>query len=100
MSHTLYPPARQRLQRSELAVPGSNPGMFEKAANSSADYDSKVPKGDPRVLLSAMSALFQQVELGGAVPRLNQVDLPCADRQQNCPNRPPFAKVYDSHLPT
>jgi citrate lyase subunit beta/citryl-CoA lyase len=38
MSHTQYPPARQRLQRSELAVPGSNPGMFEKAADSAADY--------------------------------------------------------------
>ena len=38
MSHTQHPPARQRLQRSELAVPGSNPGMFEKAANSAADY--------------------------------------------------------------
>jgi len=38
MSHTQYPPARQRLQRSELAVPGSNPGMFEKAVNSAADY--------------------------------------------------------------
>ena len=38
MSHTQYPPCRQRLQRSELAVPGSNPGMMEKAANSSADY--------------------------------------------------------------
>ncbi len=38
MSHTQHPPARQRLQRSELAVPGSNPDMFEKAANSAADY--------------------------------------------------------------
>ncbi|MCP4387669.1 MAG: CoA ester lyase, partial [Gammaproteobacteria bacterium] len=38
MSHTQYAPARQRLQRSELAVPGSNPGMFEKAADSAADY--------------------------------------------------------------
>jgi len=38
MSHTQYPQARQRLQRSELAVPGSNPGMFEKAANSDVDY--------------------------------------------------------------
>jgi len=38
MSHTQYPQARQRLQRSELAIPGSNPGMFEKAANSPADY--------------------------------------------------------------
>ena len=38
MSHTRYEPARQRLQRSELAVPGSNPKMFEKAAASDADY--------------------------------------------------------------
>jgi malyl-CoA/(S)-citramalyl-CoA lyase len=38
MSHTAYPPARQRLQRSELAVPGSNPSMFDKAANSDVDY--------------------------------------------------------------
>ena len=30
--------ARQRLQRSELAVPGSSPEMFEKAAGSDADY--------------------------------------------------------------
>ncbi len=38
MSFTQYTPARTRLQRSELAVPGSNPGMFEKAANSNADF--------------------------------------------------------------
>ncbi len=34
MSFTLVEQARARLQRSELAVPGSNPGMFEKAAKS------------------------------------------------------------------
>ena len=38
MSHTRYAPARQRLQRSELAVPGSNPALFEKAAASNVDY--------------------------------------------------------------
>ena len=38
MSHTRTPERTQRLQRSELAVPGSNPGMFEKAAASNADY--------------------------------------------------------------
>jgi len=38
MSHTFYPSVRQRLQRSELAVPGSSPGMFEKAFKSEADY--------------------------------------------------------------
>ena len=38
MSHKFYKPARSRLQRSELAVPGSSPQMFEKALNSPADY--------------------------------------------------------------
>ena len=38
MSHTSYPDARTRLQRSELAVPGSSPKMFEKALNSEADF--------------------------------------------------------------
>jgi citrate lyase beta subunit len=37
MSHTLHPLRRQRLQRSTLAVPGSNPSMIEKAADSAAD---------------------------------------------------------------
>ena len=38
MSHTSYPNAKSRLQRSELAVPGSSPKMFEKALKSNADY--------------------------------------------------------------
>jgi len=38
MSHTFFKSVRPRLQRSELAVPGSNPGMFEKALKSEADY--------------------------------------------------------------
>lgn len=38
MSYTLHPLKRQRLQRSELAVPGSNPAMIEKAADSDVDY--------------------------------------------------------------
>ena len=38
MSHQYYNPAKIRLQRSELAVPGSSPKMFEKALNSNADY--------------------------------------------------------------
>ena len=38
MSHIIYEPVKQRLQRSELAVPGSSPKMFEKALKSSADY--------------------------------------------------------------
>ena len=38
MSYTLYPMRRPRLQRSELAVPGSNPSFIDKAAESRADY--------------------------------------------------------------
>lgn len=38
MSYTLHPLKKQRLQRSELAVPGSNPSMIEKAAESDVDY--------------------------------------------------------------
>ena len=38
MSFKYYKPARSRLQRSELAVPGSSPEMFEKALKSKSDY--------------------------------------------------------------
>ncbi len=38
MSFKFYKPAKSRLQRSELAVPGSSPKMFEKALNSNADF--------------------------------------------------------------
>jgi len=37
MSFTIIEQATPRLHRSELAVPGSNPAMFEKAAKSAAD---------------------------------------------------------------
>ena len=37
MSFTTIEPARARLQRSELAVPGTNPALFRKAAQSAAD---------------------------------------------------------------
>jgi malyl-CoA/(S)-citramalyl-CoA lyase len=38
MSLTRHEPATIRLQRSELAVPGSNPALFRKALESEADY--------------------------------------------------------------
>jgi malyl-CoA/(S)-citramalyl-CoA lyase len=38
MSFTQYRTRKTRVQRSELAVPGSNPGMFEKALKSEADF--------------------------------------------------------------
>jgi citrate lyase subunit beta/citryl-CoA lyase len=38
MSHTLYENKTPRVQRCELAVPGSRPEMFEKALKSGADF--------------------------------------------------------------
>jgi citrate lyase beta subunit len=38
MSRTLYPMRQPRLQRSELAVPGSNTSFIDKAAGSAADF--------------------------------------------------------------
>ena len=38
MSHTSYENARARVQRSELAVPGSSPKMYEKAIKSAAEF--------------------------------------------------------------
>ncbi len=38
MSHTLYETTIQRVQRCELAVPGSSPEMFEKALKSGVDF--------------------------------------------------------------
>lgn len=38
MSHTLYAASVSRIQRCELAVPGSSPELFEKALKSGVDY--------------------------------------------------------------
>lgn len=38
MSHTLYETKTPRVQRCELAVPGSRPEMFEKALKSGVDF--------------------------------------------------------------
>lgn len=63
MSHTRYEPVRQRLQRSELAVPGSNPTMFEKALKSEADYifldveDAVAPDDKERARQNIIEAL-------------------------------------------
>ncbi|MEI7796977.1 MAG: aldolase/citrate lyase family protein, partial [Methylococcaceae bacterium] len=38
MSHTLYSASVSRVQRCELAVPGTSPEMFEKALKSGVDF--------------------------------------------------------------
>jgi citrate lyase subunit beta/citryl-CoA lyase len=65
MSHTRFEPARQRLQRSELAVPGSNPGMFRKALDGEADYifldleDAVAPADKERARTNVIQALLE-----------------------------------------
>ena len=63
MSHTNYAPVASRLQRSELAVPASNPKMMEKALASDADYvfldleDAVAPADKPQARKNAIEAL-------------------------------------------
>ena len=63
MSHTLHPLRRARLQRSELAVPASNPGMIDKAADGPADYvfldleDAVAPPEKEKARKNAVEAL-------------------------------------------
>ena len=63
MSHTLYPLRRQRLQRSELAVPASNTSMIDKAADGPADYvfldleDAVAPPEKEQARKNAVQAL-------------------------------------------
>ena len=65
MSHTRYEPARPRLQRSELAVPGSQPGMFGKALESDADYvfldleDAVAPGDKEQARKNVIAALLE-----------------------------------------
>lgn len=63
MSHTRYEQHNPRLQRSELAVPGSSPNMFEKAADSEVDYifldleDAVAPDDKPLARKNVIQAL-------------------------------------------
>jgi citrate lyase subunit beta/citryl-CoA lyase len=63
MSHTLFPLRKQRLQRSELAVPASNPSMIDKAAAGPADFvfldleDAVAPPEKEQARRNAVQAL-------------------------------------------
>jgi malyl-CoA/(S)-citramalyl-CoA lyase len=83
MSHTRYEPARPRLQRSELAVPGSQPGMFRKALESEADYifldleDAVAPADKVQARLNVIAALreYDWRERGKTIAvRINGID--------------------------
>lgn len=70
MSHTINHLRRLRLQRSELAVPGSNPEMIGKAVNSDADYifldieDAVAPPDKERARANIIAAL-NEIDWGG-----------------------------------
>lgn len=63
MSHTIHHLRKLRVQRSELAVPGSNEEMIGKAANSAADYvfldieDAVAPPDKERARANIIRAL-------------------------------------------
>jgi citrate lyase subunit beta/citryl-CoA lyase len=83
MSHTRYEPARPRLQRSTLAVPGSQPQMFQKAAESEADVvfldleDAVAPADKEQARLNVIKAL-NEIDWKSAgktvMVRLNGID--------------------------
>jgi malyl-CoA/(S)-citramalyl-CoA lyase len=81
MSFTIIEQATPRLHRSELAVPGSNPGLFEKAAASAADIvfldveDAVAPDDKPQARRNIIQAL-NEVDWGAKtmMVRINGLD--------------------------
>ena len=81
MSFTIIEPAVARLNRSELAVPGSNPGLFEKAAKSAADVifldleDAVAPDDKVQARKNVIEAI-NDVDWGGKTlsVRINGLD--------------------------
>jgi citrate lyase beta subunit len=65
MSHTRFEPVRPRLQRSHLAVPGSQTGMFRKALESEADVvfldleDAVAPADKVQARANVITALLE-----------------------------------------
>jgi len=83
MSFTIVEEAPTRLNRSELAVPGSRPALFEKAANSAADVifldceDSVAPDEKDQARQNIIAGL-QDVDWGAKTVsvRINGLDTP------------------------
>lgn len=81
MSFKIVTPARPRLNRCELAVPGINPALFEKAANSAADVifldleDSVAPDDKAVARQNVIAALKSMAFPGKTVSvRINGLD--------------------------
>src|SRR5689334_9359077 len=81
MSFTIVEQAPARLNRSELAVPGSQPQLFEKAAKSAADVifldleDAVAPDDKPQARKNVIAAL-RDIDWGNKVMsvRINGLD--------------------------
>ena len=97
MSFTQPEPATQRLTRSELAVPGVNPALFDKAAKSAADVifldleDAVAPDDKPQARKNVIAAL-NDIDWGRKVMavRINGLDThymyrDVIDLVENCP---------------
>ena len=99
MSHTRYEPRTTRVQRSELAVPGSNPGMFEKAAGSNADYvfldleDAVAPDDKEQARRNVIEALNP-----GATSGVGRSPAPVATPSHVHRSHMPATGGYDSPL--
>jgi malyl-CoA/(S)-citramalyl-CoA lyase len=81
MSFTLVEQARPRLHRSELAVPGSNPSLFEKSAKSNADIifldleDAVAPSDKEQARRNVIAALNEvEWETKTMMVRINGLD--------------------------
>jgi malyl-CoA/(S)-citramalyl-CoA lyase len=81
MSFTIIEQATPRLHRSELAVPGSNPGLFEKAAASAADIifldvEDAVAPDDKEQARKNIIAGLNEIEWGAKtmMVRINGLD--------------------------
>ncbi|MDP1672188.1 MAG: CoA ester lyase [Burkholderiales bacterium] len=97
MSFTQPEPATQRLTRSELAVPGVNPALFDKAVKSAADVifldleDAVAPDDKPQARKNVIAAL-NDIDWGRKVMavRINGLDThfmyrDVVDLVENCP---------------
>ena len=97
MSFTLIQQARPRLHRSELAVPGSNPSLFEKAAKGGADVifldleDAVAPDDKEQARKNIIQGL-NEIDWGNKTMmiRINGLDTHYAYRDvvdvlENCP---------------
>jgi citrate lyase beta subunit len=85
MSHTFYPMRRPRLQRSELAVPGSNTSFIDKSAASSADFvfldlEDAVAPGDKEQARRNVIEALRDIDWAGmgktVSVRINGLDTP------------------------